>query len=61
MAPFALGEIVHGPDGIALHLVAAGERKEVERPLVAVNLLRPRTRSDRDQLREMKLERRRML
>lgn len=51
-----LGEVGERPDGVALHLVAPGERKEVERPLVAVHGLGGLARSDGDQLREVQLE-----
>ncbi len=53
-----LGEVGERPDGVQLHVVALGEREEVERPLVAVDRLRRLARTDRDGLGEVHLERR---
>src|SRR5207237_9477460 len=50
-----LGEVGHGPDGVALHLVALGEREVVERPLVPVDVLGPFAGSDGDHLGEVEL------
>ena len=55
-----LGEVGHRPDRVALHLVAGREREEVERPLVAMDQLRRLARADRDHLREVELEARRV-
>ena len=54
------GEIGHRPDGVALHLVAFREREEVERPLVAVDHLAGLAGTDRDHLRQVEMEARRV-
>ena len=50
-----LGEVVAGPDRVALHVVAGGEREEVECPLVSMDRLRLAARSDVDDLGEVEL------
>ncbi len=45
-----------GPQRVALHFVAVGEREEVESPLIAMDRLGGLTRSDGDDLSEMQLE-----
>ena len=56
-----LGEVGERPDGVELHVVALGEREEVERPLVAVDRLRRLAAADGDGLGEVDVERRRPL
>jgi hypothetical protein len=51
-----LGEVGHRPDCVALDLVAAREREEIERPLVAMNRLGRLAGADRNDLREMELK-----
>ncbi len=50
-----LGEVRSGPDGVALHLVVAGEWEEIERPLIAMYGLRALPRLDGNDLSQMKL------
>ena len=50
-----LGEVVHRPHRVALDLEARGEREEVERPLIAVHVLRGFTGTDLDDLRQVQL------
>src|SRR5258708_4628868 len=50
------GEIRHRPYSIALNLVAPRERKEIERPLIAMNRLRRLSCADRNDLRQMQLD-----
>ena len=56
-----LGEVVHRPHRVALDLEAGREREEVERPLVAVHVLRGLARTDLDHLRQVQLVARRVI
>src|SRR5688572_7735783 len=55
-----LREIGHRPERVAGNFVSLREREEVERPLIAMHELRGLARADRDHLREMELEGRRL-
>src|SRR6185295_7990077 len=50
------GEVLERPDAADLDIDVGGKREEVEAPLIAMNHLRRRTRTDRDRLREVQLE-----
>ena len=55
-----LGEVRLRPNGVALHLVLVGKRKEVECPSIAMQRLSGLAGTDGDRLREVELEVRRV-